>query len=75
MESEEFSQTTADLARAVPCSEGLIRKYSDRGLLEHRRVAGMRVFKPSAATAVREILQQRLARAHRTGRRGPHAAA
>jgi hypothetical protein len=74
MEQEEYSETTGSLARAVPCLPQLVRKYSDAGLVEFKRLSdGTRVYRPSAATRVREILAERLAR--RGGnRRGPAAA-
>lgn len=66
-EAEQFTETTNTVARAVdpPCDPGTVRDYADWGLIECRRLAnGVRLFKPSAVSEVREI------RAERLGRRG-----
>lgn len=65
---EPFTETTTDVARAVPCDAGTVREYEALGLIEAKRlVNGMRLFRASAAQQVRKIRTERLA--HRGGRR------
>lgn len=63
-----FSETTNDVAAAVPCNAETVRDYCDLGLIEHRRLSnGVRLLRASAVEDVRRIRAQRLA--HRGGRR------
>lgn len=63
MADDPFTQTSNDLARAVPCDPGTIRDYADSGLIEcHRLASGIRLFQASAAEQVRQIRTERLAR-------------
>jgi DNA-binding transcriptional MerR regulator len=62
-EQQEFSETTGSVARAVGCLPQTVRAYSDKGLVEFRRLAdGTRVYRPAAVARVREILAEGMAR-------------
>ena len=60
---DEFTETTGTLARKAGVLPETVRAYGDMGLIECQRAAnGVRMFRPSAAKQVKEILAKRLAR-------------
>jgi hypothetical protein len=60
---ENYTQTSNTIAAKVPCDPSLVRAYADAGWIECRRLAsGVRLFKPSAISAVRKLRAERLAR-------------
>jgi DNA-binding transcriptional MerR regulator len=73
MNQQEFSETTGSVARAVGCLPQTVRVYSDKGLVDYRRLAdGTRIYQPAAIERVRELLAQGQAR---NTKRKPAAAA
>jgi hypothetical protein len=60
---ENYSETSNTIAAKVPCDASTVRDYADAGWIECRRLAnGIRLFKPSAVSAVRKLRAERMAR-------------
>lgn len=63
MATENFTLTTAAVAREAGCSDQTVRGYSKRGLIEYRLASnGTRLYSTGAPAQVRDLVAAGIAR-------------